>query len=138
MHKTGFFKLAAVLVAAALSGFAQADTSITIDAKQNCLSNAWGTTSGGSTANFQLPPGRYIATLVSNNMSCSYGMLGGCNIDTVMVQGGFGNARWGLAVNANPTVIEVTSEYLGFVAYVSDNICSDNTGSAKLLLQSAS
>ena len=116
----------------------QASTSITISALANCLAAPPSTTDeGGTTASVQLEPGRYVLSLVSNNMSCSNGTLsGGCLIDTVMVQGGWGTSRWGKTVTAQPVVVDYTAAST-LSAYVYDQGCYNNTGQATLLIEKA-
>ncbi|RXV71457.1 hypothetical protein D1006_03155 [Burkholderia stabilis] len=127
--------VASVLLALA-SFTAQAATSITIDAKQNCIQNAIvpGPSYGNSAA-FQLAPGRYVMSLSTNTMSCTGG--NGCLIDTVHVLGGMGNARWGVAVTKQPTVVDVTggSTVLPLWSFITDDVCADNSGQATLLIQ---
>lgn len=129
-------KIAAAWLAALVPFASLASTSIQIDARQNCLATVFGKVSNGASATFQLAPGRYVVSIASNNMSCSGGSLtNGCLIDTVMLQGGNGNSHWGVAIN-RPTVVDVPSTS-GLFAYVSDDVCSDNTGQATLLIQTA-
>ncbi|MFP9470818.1 hypothetical protein AB6D37_19045 [Pectobacterium brasiliense] len=73
---------------------AEAATSITIDPQANCLSAAFTDTLAGTPAKFSLEEGRYVFSLVSNTMNCS-GASNSCIIDSVMLHGGFKNARWG-------------------------------------------
>ncbi|HDR9507546.1 hypothetical protein C5615_13865 [Burkholderia cepacia] len=127
--------VASILLALA-SYTAQAATSITIDAKQNCIQNA--ITPGpsyGNSAAVQLAPGRYVMSLSTNTMSCTGG--NGCLIDTVHVLGGMGNARWGVAVTKQPTVVDVTggATALTLWSFVTDDACADNSGQATLLIQ---
>ncbi|WP_240154732.1 MULTISPECIES: hypothetical protein [unclassified Burkholderia] len=120
---------------------ANAATSITVDAKQNCIQSAL--TPGapyGTSVVFQLAPGRYVLSLPSDNMSCTGGSLvPGCLIDTVHVQGGWANARWGVSVKQQqPTVVDVTgSTNATMWAFITDDTCNDNSGQATLLIQPA-
>ncbi|KGW12162.1 hypothetical protein X980_1837 [Burkholderia pseudomallei MSHR4000] len=128
-------KIAAAWLAALVPSASLASTSIQIDARQNCLA-VFGKVSNGASATFQLAPGRYVVSIASNNMSCSGGSLtNGCLIDTVILQGGNGNSHWGVAIK-RPTVVDIPDTSLLF-AYVSDDVCSDNTGQATLLIQTA-
>lgn len=79
---------------------ANAATSITIDARQNCIQGALNPNSPyGAPATFQLAPGRYVMSLSSDSMSCSGGnVTPGCLIDGVIVQGG-----WGTLAGACPS-----------------------------------
>ncbi|MBI0359510.1 hypothetical protein [Burkholderia oklahomensis] len=130
-------KIIAGVLSAIVPFVSEASTSIMIDAKRNCLSSAFGTVSDGVPATFQLAPGRYVISIASNNMSCSGGVLAnGCLINSVMLQGGFGTSRWGTTIT-EPTVVDVPGNTSGFVAYVNDNACADNTGQATLLIQTA-
>ncbi|AQQ18718.1 hypothetical protein [Burkholderia cenocepacia] len=129
-------KLIAAALAAMASLTCSAATSVVIDAKANCLSSSFGTVSGGTSAKFRLAKGQYAVSLVSNTMSCSGGSLeNGCNIDTVVMQGGYGSIRWGTAVTAKRTVILMTGDLNDVFAYVSDDYCGDNVGQATLLIQ---
>ncbi|ABK06988.1 hypothetical protein QZM97_30880 [Burkholderia orbicola] len=131
-------KLIVAALAAMVSLTCSAATSVVIDAKANCLSSFVGTVSGGTSAKFRLARGQYAVSLVSNTMSCGGGSLdNGCNIDTVMMQGGYGygSIRWGTAITAKPTVILMTSDLNDVFAYVSDDYCGDNVGQATLLIQ---
>ncbi|PEH86147.1 hypothetical protein [Burkholderia gladioli] len=117
---------------------ANAATSITIDARQNCIQGALNPNSPyGAPATFQLAPGRYVMSLSSDSMSCSGGnVTPGCLIDGVIVQGGWGNARWGVSVRQQPIVVDVGgSGNANLWAYTSDDVCSDNSGQATLLIQ---
>ncbi|MBR8273596.1 hypothetical protein KDX15_07105 [Burkholderia cenocepacia] len=116
---------------------AQAATSITIDAKQNCIQNA--ITPGpsyGNSAAFQLATGRYVMSLSTNTLSCSGGS--GCLIDAVHVVGGMGSARWGTTVTKQPTVVDVGGggTVLTLWSFITDDACADNSGQATLLIQS--
>ncbi|KVH60646.1 hypothetical protein WS89_14685 [Burkholderia sp. MSMB1072] len=127
--------VASILLALA-SYTAQAATSITIDAKQNCIQNA--ITPGpsyGNSAAFQLAPGRYVMSLSANTLSCSGGS--GCLIDTVHVVGGMGSARWGTVVTKQPTVVDVggSATALTLWSFITDDACADNSGQATLLIQ---
>ncbi|WDD95943.1 hypothetical protein Bsp3421_006126 [Burkholderia sp. FERM BP-3421] len=131
-------KIVAALLAVAVPLVSSAATSIPIDARNNCITAVFGRAPGGTPARFQLTPGRYVISLVSNNMSCAGGGLGGgCLIDTVFMQGGWGTAHWGTNATAHPSVIDVTNTTTDMYAYVSDDICSDNAGGATLLIQPA-
>jgi murein DD-endopeptidase MepM/ murein hydrolase activator NlpD len=92
----------------------------------------------GSVVKFQLAPGKYIASLINNQMSCSGGNLtGGCLINTVIIQGsmGYGTAHWGLSIKS-PTLVDVPGpENSYYTAFVVDTLCSDNTGQATLRFQ---
>ncbi|MBN3727835.1 hypothetical protein [Burkholderia sp. Ac-20379] len=130
----------APLLLALVSFAAQAATSVTIDAKLNCNQSA--VTSGaatGTSASFQLAPGRYVMSVTNNKLNCLPNTnLGLCGIDTVHVQGGILNARWGVAVTAQPIVVDVGSTTVAnFFAWVSDDNCVDNSGQATLLIQQA-
>ena len=127
--------VASILLALA-SYTAQAATSITIDAKQNCLQNA--STPGpsyGNSAAFQLATGRYVMSLSTNTMSCTGGS--GCLIDAVHVVGGMGSARWGTTVTKQPTVVDVggSGTALTLWSFITDDACADNSGQATLLIQ---
>ncbi|WP_423758124.1 hypothetical protein [Burkholderia sp. NLJ2] len=127
--------IASILLALA-SYTAQAATSITIDAKQNCIQNA--ITPGpsyGNSATVQLAPGRYVMSLSTNTMSCTGG--NGCLIDTVHLVGGMGSARWGMAVTKQPTVVDVggNATALTLWSFITDDVCADNSGQATLLIQ---
>lgn len=127
---------AALLLASPLA--AVASTSVTIDANANCLSSAFGPTAHGTPVKIQLAPGRYVFSLVSNTMSCSNGDLsGGCLADTVFLQG-WGSARWGTVITANPSVVDVPLANMTLSAYIGDDGCSNNTGTAQILIQTAS
>ncbi|MCU1722453.1 hypothetical protein [Pseudomonas sp. 5P_5.1_Bac1] len=115
-----------------------AATSVTIDANSNCLSSPFGPVTHGTPVKIQLAPGRYVFSLVSNSMSCSNGDLsGGCLADTVFLQG-WGSARWGALVTANPSVVDVPQANMTLYAYIGDDGCSNNTGTAVILIQTAS
>ncbi|WP_192456365.1 hypothetical protein [Musicola keenii] len=117
-----------------LSFASTASTSITIDAKKNCLAAPSDSTmTSGSSAIFQLEQGRYVLSLVSNSMNCSSLSSITCPIDVVMVAGGMKNARWGISVTSTPVVVDSTTT--SFIAYISDNNCYDNVGQATLLIQ---
>ena len=127
--------LAAALVFAAPLACVAA-TSVTINANSNCLSSPFGPTTGGTAVRIPLAPGRYVFSLVSNDMSCSNGDLsGGCLIDTVFLQGGWGSARWGTVITAKPTVVEMTQATMELAAYVGDDGCFNNTGTAVIQIQ---
>ncbi|VWD45390.1 hypothetical protein [Burkholderia lata] len=129
-------KLITAALVAMIPLMCDAATSVVIDAKANCLSSYVGAVSGGTSARLALAQGRYAVSLTSNTMSCNGGMLGGgCNIDTAIIQGGFGSIRWGGAVTARPTVVEIGGGVVNVYAYVSDDRCSDNTGQATLLFE---
>jgi hypothetical protein len=128
----------ASLLLALVSYTAQAATSVTIDARQNCLQNAIVPGPGyGTSAAFQLAPGRYVMSLSSNAMSCTGG--GDCLIDSVHVVGGMGTSRWGVSVTKQPIVVDVGvpsgPSALTLWGFVTDDACSDNTGRATLLIQ---
>ena len=113
-----------------------ASTSVIIDAKAHCLSHSFGGVSGGAPLTFQVPPGRYVFSLVNNTMSCSSGDLsGGCHMDTVFLQGGWGSARWGAVVTSTPTVIDMTRATMSMSAYVGDDGCYNNTGTAEIKME---
>ncbi|WP_412023329.1 hypothetical protein [Burkholderia cepacia] len=127
--------VASVLLALA-SFTAQAATSITIDAKQNCIQNAIVPgPSYGNSATVQLAPGRYVMSLSTNTMSCTGGS--GCLIDAVHLVGGMGSARWGTTVTKQPTIVDVggSATALTLWSFVTDDACSDNSGQATLLIQ---
>ncbi|VWC36649.1 outer membrane protein [Burkholderia lata] len=129
-------KLITAALAAMVPLMCDAATSVVIDAKANCLSSYVGKVSGGTSARLALAQGRYAVSLTSNTMSCSGGNLGGgCNIDTAIIQGGFGSIRWGGAVTARPTVVEISGGVVNVYAYVSDDYCGDNAGQATLLFE---
>lgn len=129
--------LAAALVFAAPLG-AVASTSVTIDANANCLSAPFGLPGAGTAVKIPLQPGRYVFSLVSNTMSCSNNdVSNGCLIDTVMMQGGWGSARWGAVITAKPTVVDMTQTAMELSAYVGDAGCENNTGTAQVLIQTA-
>ncbi|GKW37362.1 MULTISPECIES: hypothetical protein [Pectobacterium] len=113
---------------------AEAATDITIDSQRNCLSAPFTDTLTGTPVKFNLDQGRYVVSLVSNTMNCM-GASNSCIIDSVMLQGGFKNARWGVSVTSSPTVVDTTTSQ--FVAYIVDNNCNDNAGKATLLIQKA-
>lgn len=112
----------------------EAATSVTIDAKQNCLTNILTTgVSGATPAQFTLAPGRYVMSLTSNTMSCV--LAGVCPINSVLVQGGNANAMFGISIQ-QPTIVDVNNAApTTFFAFVSDDVCSDNHGTATLLIQ---
>ncbi|MBN3137454.1 hypothetical protein [Pectobacterium punjabense] len=112
----------------------EAATNITIDPKSNCLSTPFTDTLTGTPVKFTLDQGRYVFSLVSNTMNCM-GASNNCIIDSVMLQGGFKNARWGVSVTSTPTVVDTTTS--PFVAYIVDDNCNDNAGQATLLIQKA-
>ncbi|UPT56901.1 hypothetical protein [Dickeya zeae] len=124
-----------IFMLAALPFVSEAATSVTIDALRNCQTAPLVDTVSGTSAKFTLEPGRYVLSLVSNTMNCTNSSSNSCVIDTVMVQGGFKNARWGVSVTSNPVVVDSTGS--AFIAYVSDDNCSDNIGQATLLIQKA-
>lgn len=125
---------AALIFAAPLASVAA--TSVTIDANANCLSSAFGPTTHGTPVIISLAPGRYVFSLVSNTMSCSNGDLsGGCLADTVILQGGWGSARWGTVIKAAPTVVDMTNTTMNLWAYIGDDGCANNTGTAQILIQ---
>ncbi|WP_446904461.1 hypothetical protein [Burkholderia sp. YIM B11467] len=127
--------IASILLALA-SYTAQAATSITIDAKQNCIQNAIVPgPSYGNSATVQLAPGRYVMSLSTNTMSCTGGS--GCLIDAVHLVGGMGSARWGTTVTKQPTIVDVggSATALTLWSFVTDDACSDNSGQATLLIQ---
>ncbi|WP_338326452.1 hypothetical protein [Burkholderia multivorans] len=131
-------KLTAAALVAMVPFTSGAATSVVIDAKANCLSSYVGRVSGGTPVKLTLAPGRYAVSLTSNTMSCSGGSLtNGCNIGTVLIQGGYGSIRWGGTVTASPTVVEMTTAIMHAFAYVSDDYCGDNSGQATLLVQPA-
>jgi hypothetical protein len=129
--------------AAVICAGANAATDITVSALSHCVDVSSSAVTGGRQT-FQLAPGRYVASLLSNNMSCGGGGLltPPCNIDTVIVRGWDGisppgTAEWGVSVK-NPTVVEVPgSAAVSFTAFVIDAPCSDNTGQSTLRLQLA-
>lgn len=134
-----YVKLFTAALAFATPLACMAATPVTINAKSNCLSHAFGTVSDGTPLKFQLAPGRYAFSLVSNNMSCSSGDLsGGCLIDKVFLQGGWGSARWGAVISATPTVIDMTRATVMVSAYVGDDGCYNNTGTAVIKIETAS
>ncbi|AHI63349.1 membrane protein [Burkholderia thailandensis] len=129
-------EIAAGVLAAVIPFVCEAASTVVVDAKRNCLSNT-GTVSGGTPATFPLAPGRYVVAISPNNMSCSAGVLtGGCLINSVMLQGRYGNNRWGTTIT-QPTVVDVPGNTSTYIAYVSDDACGDNTGQATLLIQTA-
>lgn len=109
-----------------------AATSVPVDAILNCFDTS---TSTGTATRFQLAPGRYVASITNNKMSCNFGSLSsGCLIDTVIIRGS-NQAGWGLSVKT-PTVVDVSgTSNVGFTAFVVDEPCSDNTGKANLQFQ---
>ncbi|WKV52017.1 hypothetical protein [Dickeya fangzhongdai] len=113
----------------------EAATTIAIDSQRNCLTTPFSDTLSGTSAKFSLEQGRYVFSLVSNSMNCNSSSGNGCPIDTVMVQGGFKNARWGTSVTSTPVVVDTTTSQ--FVVYISDDNCNDNIGQATLLIQKA-
>jgi len=131
------FLTAALVFAAPLVSVAS--TSVIVDAKAHCLSHSFGGVSGGAPLTFQLAPGRYVLSLVNNTMSCSSGDLSnGCDMDTVFLQGGWGSARWGAVVTATPTVIDMTRNTMPLAAYVGDDGCYNNTGTAEIKIEPTS
>ncbi|MBA0214767.1 hypothetical protein [Pectobacterium brasiliense] len=123
-----------IFMLAFFSFAAEAATNITIDPQRNCLSAPFTDTLTGTPVKFTLDQGRYVVSLVSNTMNCM-GASNSCIIDSVMLQGGFKNARWGVSVTSNPTVVDTTTS--SFVAYIVDDNCNDNAGKATLLIQKA-
>ncbi|WJM85977.1 hypothetical protein QUF31_02275 [Dickeya chrysanthemi] len=120
----------------AFASFAsEAATSVAIDSLRNCLTTPFSDTLSGSSAKFSLEQGRYVLSLVSNSMNCTSSSSNSCPIDTVMVQGGFKSARWGVSVTSTPIVVDTTTSQ--FVVYISDDNCNDNIGQATLLIQKA-
>ncbi|MCI4029602.1 hypothetical protein [Dickeya dianthicola] len=120
----------------AFASFAStAATTITVDSQRNCLTAPSMDTLSGTSAKFSLEQGRYVLSLVSNSMNCTSSSSNSCPIDTVMVQGGFKNARWGVSVTSTPIVVDTTTS--PFIAYISDDNCNDNIGQATLLIQKA-
>lgn len=111
-----------------------ASTSVDIDAVKNCLTYPItdSADSSGVSAKFQIDPGRYNVSITSNNMNCNPVT---CPIDTIIVQGG-DNARWGTSVTTEPKVISIsTTSQKEFVAYISDDRCTDNRGEATLTFE---
>ncbi|MEL1221027.1 hypothetical protein TVA88_18230 [Aeromonas hydrophila] len=141
MNKANMFKNGLKVLLLPIMFFSAASESATIvsvDAQRNCFSNPWESTSGGTAAKFKLAQGRYVLSLVNNSMSCSYGQMDGCKINTLFVQGSFGNSRWGISVTSSPIVVDVPVEGpKDLVAFVSDSYCQDNTGGVSLLIQEA-
>ncbi|MEN0584845.1 MULTISPECIES: hypothetical protein [Kosakonia] len=126
-------KLHALFLLGFLSFGSQAE-SFTINAKAHCiyppLSNV--ALQAGTALQFQLAPGTYTMSLLSNNMSCMNGSLAnGCNISTIYLQGGLGNGRWGLTLSTTPITVNVPT-VSKFMAYVTDDNCVDNTGQATI------
>ncbi|WP_063533706.1 hypothetical protein [Burkholderia sp. MSMB1589WGS] len=129
-------KIVAGVLASIIPFVCEASATVVVDAKRNCLSNT-SNVSGGTPALLTLAPGRYVISIGSNNMRCSAGVLtNGCLINSVMLQGGFGNNRWGTTIT-QPTVVDVPGNTSTYIAYVSDDACGDNTGQATLLIQTA-
>lgn len=128
---------ALIFVAASFMSLAcEASTSITLDAKANCIPNA-STTANTPYLKFQLDPGRYVFSLINNTMSCQRGSLvNGCNINAVAMSGGNATAHWGTTVTATPIVIDSTTS--AYMASISDDNCNDNTGQVTILAEKAS
>lgn len=128
---------ALIFVAASFLSLAcEASTSFTIDAKANCISNA-STSSTTPYLKIQLDPGRYVFSLVNNNMSCQGSNLAnGCNINGVFMQGGFATARWASTISSQPIVVDSTSTT--YFAFVADDSCGNNSGQATILAEKAS
>lgn len=132
-----YAKLFAAALVFAAPMAAMAATSVTIDANANCISSPFGPTAHGTAVKIPLDAGRYVFSLVSNTMSCSNGDLsGGCLADSVFLQGGWGNARWGTTVSAKPTVVDMP-QTANLFAYIGDDGCQNNTGTAQILIQKA-
>lgn len=127
----------ATLVLFLLPMIAGAVTTVTVDSFAHCFDTG---ASSGKVLTFQLAPGRYVASMATNRMSCNFGSLSnGCLIDTVMVWGGgSGNqANWGISVKA-PTVIDVSgTTNVTLNAFVVDSYCADNIGTTSLKFQKA-
>lgn len=126
-------KIKALMLLTLFSAGSQA-ASFTINAKDHCiyppLSNV--RVQPGTALQFQLPPGTYTMSLLSNNMSCANGSLSdGCQISSVYLQGGLGNARWGTTVGSAPITVNVPTTAT-FMAFVTDDNCVDNTGTATI------
>lgn len=125
-------KVKAFILLSFLSFGSQAATEVALSAKQNCIyppvSNS--KIQAGTPLQFQLEKGTYQISLATNNMSCLNGSLSnGCLIDTVFLQGGLGSSRWGETISKTPTTVTTTGPST-FIAFVSDENCSDNTGYA--------
>ncbi len=115
---------------------------VTVSALAHCVQTA--PPISGNKTTFLLPPGRYVASLVSNNMSCASGNITGtCAIDAVIMQGNSGatengTAEWGASIKKPPIVLEVPgAATVSFSAFVLDPFCGDNTGQSTLRFQSA-
>jgi len=122
------------LLLLSLFSFGSQAASFTINAKDHCiyppLSNV--RVQAGTALQFQLQPGTYTVSLLSNSMSCANGSLSdGCQISSVYLQGGLGNARWGTTVGSTPITVNVPTTST-FMAFVTDDNCVDNTGSATI------
>lgn len=140
--KSQMLSIAIATSAALASAGANAFTvDVTVNALAQCVTTSDSTVTGGSRVSFQLPAGRYVASLVNNTMSCNGGNLSGlCAINTVIVQGfspsGGGTGDWGASVKT-PMVFEVPgSTAVQFGAFVLDSYCPDNTGQSTLRFQS--
>lgn len=117
---------------------AEASVSMLINARSNCFDYSTLTMNGGKVLSFTLSPGRYVASIKNNNMSCSNGSLSpGCFITNVILQGtGTSSATWGISVTQNPVVVDVPNSASGqYWAFVGDNGCYNNTGTATLYIQ---
>jgi hypothetical protein len=127
--------LALSLVALFVSTSSRADVDIPIDALANCLDTD--TMAGGKSTGL-LPPGRYRASLVDNTMRCDDSSPDRrCAINTVIVRGvdyakKVDTMLWGFAVT-KPLVVEVRgAEPADLSAFVLDNGCANNVGTATL------
>jgi hypothetical protein len=85
-----------------------------------------------------LPPGKYRASLIDNTMRCDGDSPGQrCAINTVVVRGidfskKAGTMLWGIAIKKAATVEVLGDSPADLSAFVLDNGCSDNVGSATL------
>ncbi|ADU71519.1 hypothetical protein [Pantoea sp. At-9b] len=124
-------KLKALFLLGLLSFGSQAET-FNVSAISNCIYPPLSNTQvqKGTPILFNLSQGTYTFTLSSNTMYCQGGT--GCPIDRVFLQGGMGNARWGATVSSSPTTITVPPTTAAFMAFVSDDSCSNNAGSATI------
>lgn len=101
---------------------AMAGTNMPINPLLNCFDTTNLTATG--VASFQLAPGKYVVSIKNNTMSCSNNILsGGCLIDSIVMQVGLNQARWGLSVKSTPTVLYKTATCYRFVKH---RLCINN------------
>jgi hypothetical protein len=93
----------------------------------------------GTPARFTVAPGKYAVYLDNNTMVCEAGAGSWCNIDSVFFQvgdvsGKKRSANWGMVAHGTEAtkIVVDNAAAVPALAFIADNICSDNLGQATL------